>query len=537
MEFNKRANVSDSNINNICNLSMLTMQGELTVDQVNRLEKIKKAWDFYEGYHWQDIPPTDKPQITENYCRPFVNKFVSFELGSAFSINIDKDTLDKYAEGELTHLDYLNEVWKDSKKDSLCIELGQSKSVTGDGWLQVRYYPVEELDDPFNEYPNGKILVTVIPTSIVFPEYNDYDKSKLEKVTIAYPVQKEQSSLILRKTTLQKVVYKQEWTKDRIRVTLGNKVLQDIPNKYKVIPFVQIKNYPIAGRTDGVSDLEDLIPLNMELNLKKSDISEIIDYHSAPITVVFGAKINQLERGANKVWGGLPKDAKVENLELSSDLGASTAYVEDLKNAMHDIGGVPKGALGGEQAISNTSGVALQFVNMPLIERNKIKKSETKHGLEYVNKLILYIAIQEGLFSMPSNMTPKEFYDTEVSITDNLPKDTLIELQQIETEIRLGLESREGAMRRLGKQDIQDIIEEIDEEKIEEAEMQYQINKVLNPVMANLEGNSQADQKDVDKDPKFTNNDNNPKKLNSGTTNGQTPVETVRKEITGKNND
>lgn len=537
MEFNRKVSINNSNINNICNLSMLAMQGELSLEQVDRLEKIKKAWDFYEGYHWQDIPITDKPQITENYCRPFVNKFVSFELGSAFSINIDKDILDKYQEGEYTHLDYLNEVWKDSKKESLCIELGQSKSITGDGWLQVRYYPSKELEDPFREYPNGKILVTVVPTSVVFPEYDLYDKSKLVKVTIAYPVEREQTSLILRKTSLQKEVYKQEWTKDRIKVTQGSKVLYDIPNKYGVIPFVQIKNYPIAGRTDGIGDLEDLIPLNMELNLKKSDISEIIDYHSAPITVVFGAKVSQLERGANKVWGGLPKDAKVQNLELNSDLGASTAYIEDLKSAMHDIGGVPKGALGGEQAISNTSGVALQFVNMPLIEKNKIKKSETKHGLEYANKLILLMATEEGLCSRPSNITPKDFFNTEVIIPDNLPKDALIELQQIETEMRLGLESKEGAMKRLGKQDIPDIIEQIDDEKVEDAEMQFQITKILNPVVANLEGQTSAKPQNNDDDPKFKNNDGEKKKLNSGETNGQTPLETVRKEITGKNND
>ncbi len=538
MDFNRRIS-GDSSIYNVCNLSMLTMQGELSQEQVDKLDKIKRAWNFYEGYHWEDIPPTDKPQITENYCRPFVNKFVSFELGGAFSINVDNDILEKYPEGQPTHLDFLNEVWDDSKKESLCIELGQSKSITGDGWLQVRYYSPKELDDPFDEYPKGRIRVTVIPTSIVFPEYDDYDKSKLTKVTIAYPVEEEKHSLILRKTSLQKVIYKQEWTRDQIVITKGKEELLNIPNKYKVIPFVQVKNYPIAGRSDGVGDLEDLIPLNTELNLKKSDVSEIIDYHSAPITVVFGAKVTQLEKGANKVWGGLPKDAKVQNLELNGDLGASTDYINDLKSAMHDIGGVPRGALGGEQAISNTSGVALQFVNMPLIERNKIKKSETKYGLEYANKLILLMALEENLIKKPEDLSNKDFYNTEIIIPDNLPKDTLIELQEIETEMRLGIESKIGAMKRLGKEDPEDTLETIDTEKKEDAEKQYELNKTLNPVLANLEGNIPYDREQHktpnDNDPKFKNNDGKNKTLNSGEKNGQTPIEQVRKEITGKN--
>lgn len=536
MEFKRRVSTGESSIYNVCNLSMLTMQGELSNEQVDKLEKIKRAWNFYEGYHWEDIPQTDKPEITENYCRPFVNKFVSFELGSAFSINVDKDYLDAFGENDTTTLDFLNEVWNDSKKESLCIELGQSKSITGDGWLQVRYYKQEELDDPFNEYPNGRIRVTVIPTSIVFPEYDDFDKNKLTKVTIAYPIEEKTESLILRKTSFKKIIYKQEWTKEKVVVYKGKEKVLDIPNKYKVIPFVQIKNYPIAGRSEGVGDLDDLIPLNTELNLKKSDISEIIDYHSAPITVVFGAKVSQLEKGANKVWGGLPKDAKVQNLELNSELGASSDYIADLKSAMHDIGGVPKGALGGEQAISNTSGVALQFVNMPLIERNKIKKSETKYGLEYANKLILLMAVEENLINIPSGLTNKQFYSTEVIIPDNLPKDTLIELQEIETEMRLGIESKVGAMKRLGKEDPEDILEQVNDEKQEDAKNQYEINATLNPVLTNLEGgNDQNSKAPNDDDPKFKNNEGKEKTLNSGLKNGETPIEQVRKEITGKN--
>lgn len=67
-------------------------------------------------------------------------------------------------------------------------------------------------------------------------------------------------------------------------------------NKYGVIPFVQIKNLSIAGKVEGVGDLDDIIPLNVEYNLKQSNVSEIISYHSAPITVVYGAKISNIEK-------------------------------------------------------------------------------------------------------------------------------------------------------------------------------------------------------------------------------------------------
>ena len=139
-------------------------------------------------------------------------------------------------------------------------------------------------------------------------------------------------------------------------------------------PFVQIKNFPVAGQSRGQGDLDDIIPLNVEYNTKKSDMSEVIDYHSAPITLVYGAKIGNLEKGANKVWGGLPKDSKVENLGLQGDLTASANYAAECKTSMCEIGGIPETVLGGAAAISNTSGVALQYINLPLIERTRVKR-------------------------------------------------------------------------------------------------------------------------------------------------------------------
>ena len=278
-------------------------------------------------------------------------------------------------------------------------------------------------------------------------------------------------------------------------------------NPYGLIPFVQIKNFPIAGRPYGVGDLDDIIPLNIELNTKRSDISEIIDYHSAPITLVYGAKIGNLEKGANKVWGGLPKDSKVENLGMQGDLVASTQYTSEIKTSMCEIGGVPETVLGGASAISNTSGVALQYMNLPLIERTKIKRQCTSAGLKLVNKMILHISLIEGLIELPPNISKKDFLDNEVILPDTLPKDELIELQKIETEMKLGLECRHGAMERTGKDNIQSKIAEIDKERSEHPE-------IFNPAL-------QA--------PWYQN------QLNSGVTNGQTSIEQVRKEVTGQN--
>ena len=528
------------------NIGGLVSQGDLTNQETLRLERIKEAWNFYEGYHWEGIDDLDSPQVTFNYCRPFVNKFVAFEFGKGFTIKtpmaldnkgvtvgdtkIDVSVKDDNGDGvispeelentpeklvEKTVNDFLNSVWDTNNRDELCVEIGQTKSITGEAWVKVSFESPEDLDDPFEEYPNGKLRLTCIPTQFVFPTFNPHDKDRLDSLLIMYPIEKRvETGLLFKRSSTTTVIYKELWTKDEIIVYEDKEETDRMENPYGIIPFVQIKNFPIAGRTYGMGDLDDVIPLNVELNTKRSDISEIIDYHSAPITCVFGAKIGNLEKGANKVWGGLPKDAKVANLELQGDLGASTNYADSLKTAMCEIGGVPETVLGGANAISNTSGVALQYMNLPLIERTRVKRLCTKTGFETVNKMILHIAILEGLIEKPENISKKDFLYNEVTLPDTLPKDELLELQKLESEMKLGLECRHGALERMGREDIPNKLNEIDKEREEHPEL-------FNPMLQTVWYQNQLQQQTP--------------QVNSGMTNGQTPLEQVRIETTGQN--
>ena len=488
-------------LNQINTLSLLGLDSHLTSDERERLSKANDFWNFYEGYHWENIQDTgDRPQITENYCRAFVDKFVAFEFGTGFNVTSPFEDNDP----ETPTTTFLNDVWKDNKRNNLCTELGQTKSVSGFGCIQVRFESPSSMDDPFGEYENGRIRLVNVDSRIVFPRFDPHDKDKLTEVMIAYPIEVEDKSPILRTAIKKQVLYKQIWTRDTVTIEDGTNPKIVVPNKYRVIPFVLVPNFPLSGRpiTEAQSDLEDIIPLNIELNSKTSDVSEIIDYYSAPITILYGAKVSSLEKGANKLWGGLPKDARVQNLELQSDLGASNGYRADLKSAMHEIGGVPEGALGGKQAISNTSSVALHIANSPIIERIRVKRGYTATALEQVNKLILYIALQENLITKPEHISNQQFYKTEIKFPDILPKDKLMELQQIQIEMQNGLEYRRKAMERLGKEDINDYISKIDEDV------------ALNPTFYGKQPSNE---------------------LNSGVTNGDTPVEQVRKEMTGQN--
>lgn len=424
-----------------------------------RLAEYERFWNFFLGYHFDYIATNeDSPQTTQNWCRRFVNKYVSTEFNGGFTFKFDK-------EFEKDIQSFVNGVWDDNNGSELMMNIGQCKSVTGDAYIHVHYESSSEINDPFGMYPKGRIRLFSIPSSIVFPKYKDgYNGSPdaLESVSIIYNVEREPTLFAGKKTVTIKYIY----TKDEVRKQEDGKDDVVIPNQYGIIPIVHFRNLPLSGSNFGLSDLEDVIPLNLELNAKCSDVSEILTYHAAPTTIITGARIANLERGANNVWGGLPKDAKVFNLELQGDLGASINYIGNTKTNMFEIANMPKLAIGGEAPPANLSGTAFQIAFMPLIDLIKTKQVMTGASVQLVNKIILLIGLKEGMISVKESDRFKLFTH-RVVFGDILPRDMVQELSQIQQEMKAGLESRENALERLKKDSPQALLKEIDKDSKE----------------------------------------------------------------------
>ena len=204
--------------------SLVALGVKLAPEDRERLNTYKRNWNFYEGYHWEEIPDTGRDEVTKNYCRAFVNKFVAFELGKGFNIRMKPEIEPKI-------LPFLNEVWEDNDKESFCQLFGQSKSVTGDSWVQVSFEPKYDENgnlnssfiDPYNEYEKGRVRINVLSPNLVFPKYNAINKDLLEQVTIMYPVKADNGISVK--------LYSQEWTRDTVVIKFGDEQ-QVFENKY-----------------------------------------------------------------------------------------------------------------------------------------------------------------------------------------------------------------------------------------------------------------------------------------------------------------
>ena len=438
-----------------------------------RLNRYSLNWAMYLGHHYSYRRQVGESQIALNYYRAFTDFVINFTFGKGVSFRSPKET-------EAIVPDLLERVWEvDNNKATVLWEIGQQGSVSGDCFIKVAY---EEafMDTAGRSHP-GRVRILPLNSSFAFPEFHPHDRERLIRFKLKYRFWG--TSL---EGTRQVFTYTEILTDDMIEEYINDELIDSRPNPLGTIPVIHIPNVRISGSPWGLSDCNDIININRTYNETATDIADIVNYHAAPVTVIIGAKASQLEKGANKVWGGLPKDAKVENLEGGAQgLKGAMDFLAMLKKAMHEMIGVPETALGQAQPISNTSGVALSIQFQPLMNRYHQKIIQYAHGLERVNELILLsLAIKEPeTFTWDpttdvklkkgqlDRLDPNDpiTYRSYAHFPQPLPLDKLIALNEIQSLLSLGLESKEGALRTLGEEFPAEKLNEIRQELLDDA--------------------------------------------------------------------
>lgn len=438
-----------------------------------RLNRYSLNWAMYLGHHYSYRRQTGDTQLVLNYYRAFTDFIINFTFGKGVDFRSPKET-------EAIVPDLLERVWEvDNNKATVLWEIGQQGSVSGDCFIKVAYE--EPWTDPAGMNHPGRVRILPLNSSFCFPEFHPHDRERLIRFKLKYRFWG--TSL---EGTRQVFTYTEILTDDVIEEYINDELIDSRPNPLGVIPVVHIPNVRISGSPWGLSDCFDVININRAYNETATDIADIVNYHAAPVTVIIGAKASQLEKGANKVWGGLPKDAKVENLEGGAQgLKGAMDFLAMLKKSMHEMIGIPETALGQAQPISNTSGVALSIMFQPLMNRYHQKIIQYARGLERINELVLKsLAIKEPetLIWDPTRdvklktgqldrLDPNDplTYQTYVQFPQPLPLDKLIALNEVQSMLSLGLESKEGALRTLGESFPAEKLNEIRQELMDDA--------------------------------------------------------------------
>lgn len=442
--------------------------------EIDRITKYYLYWKFYEGMHYKDF---NDGMLSFNYVKAFIDKVNMFLLGdeaftfhvqSYYTTQIDKE-VEKIAEELMMYH------WGKSDKLLLSYEILQMGSITGDAWVGLEWMPEEE---------DRYCKVSVFDSRQCFVTFENGDFNRLESFLVRQPLDKHGDN--------QYRLFVKRWYKDRIETWYQMDVsieeskvakyeLKTYDNPYGFIPVVHIKNKPNSSGYYGKSDANDILKINKVYNELMQQVKAVIDYHVTPTTVITGASAKSLKKGLGQIWSGLPAEANVFNLGLDVDLSATVQFIKDLKTAMHELSDVPENALGKIQAISNTSAAALQITYHPLMQQANIKAMTYGEGITKLNTMILRMMQVED----PDNERLQQLlkkssrFLSEMRIEPifayGFPKDKTDELNRAQMELNMKLSSRREIMERMGKQNIPELLEEIDEDSIHLGILQQRI--------------------------------------------------------------
>jgi len=392
-------------------------------DEQSRVEIIRKRWEAYYG----KLPPALKVRAGQvddnvriNYARMIVDKGVSFLFGKDVFFEIDElaDTEEE---------EWLTAVWLGNRKMSLLQSVALIGGVTGHAFIKIV---------PGEPYPRLVPLDSETVTVATAPD----DLQTILSYQISYTARdpKTQKPVgvrqVIERDGQRWVIVDQVGDLERLIWTTVNESIWPYPFS----PIVDCQNLPAPGEFWGCSDLEDdVLEILRAINFIASNTARIIRFHAHPKTWGKGFTAKDLRIGIDETIV-LPGDsAELHNLEMQSDLASSLAYLDRLRQALHEVSRVPEVATGNLERAGSLSGVALQILYQPLLEKTGTKRLLYGDMLAELNRRLLSI----GGFGDDNR--------TVIHWPELLPSDPMQERQAALIDQQLGV-SVDTILQRLG---------------------------------------------------------------------------------------
>ena len=315
-----------------------------------RRSQYRMYWKYYEG---NQRPPLRidgaSPDLNhiENYCKTIVDMSATFLINDG--IRFETDTEQEQSEAEALLEEVLGK--------RLQSDVVQAGGVTGVPALRI--YPIDGA--------NPRVVV-VDPASLeIFVDPADRDSVTEYRQTWWAGSAWNRHRMINESGAWVTVV------ESRGANGVWNES-ERVAWAYNCQPMYHAQNLPLAFGVYGMSDLTDA-SLQDAVNRVASDTDKILHHHAAPVTVATGLqghKIIVQKTGGSSIVK-IPTGTTLNNLELQSDLSASTATTERTINAMYAITGTPR--MGAEQVqLGAVSGTALLLSMYPALQKMNQKR-------------------------------------------------------------------------------------------------------------------------------------------------------------------
>jgi hypothetical protein len=384
-------------------------------EQQARTKQIDAAWDYYEGRHKKPLKVRAgqvDDNVILNVSRKVIEQAVSLLFGKTPGLEIG----DKGDQPEDVRL---AEIWEANHQDILLHNMALQGALTGHVFVKLQPEVA-----PASQGVSGVRFVLLNPRMVsVF--WRPDDMGQVTAYTISYT----DGDADFRQDMIDEgdVWLVRDLRKERGR---GWEVVNEVVWGWPWAPMVEWQNLPDPEEYYGDPDL--VRPeLNDAINFLASNTNRIIKFHAHPKTVGIGMRASDLqETTVDGFWSVPNPAATINNLEMQSDLSSSMGYLQMLEGwffSEHRAVDMTSFA----KDLGNITNFGLHTLYKDAMDKLETKRSLYGAALADMSERALALV---GMTARPV-----------VSWPDPLPFNDQEEIAGIQTEIGLGILSRETA--------------------------------------------------------------------------------------------
>jgi hypothetical protein len=413
-----------------------------------RIEAIENSFSVYNGRHSEHFPRFDA-ETDEDYDRRvnidayninFVRRIVDTLTAYLYGQEVERNLEDPAAQK------LMDEHWLRTDIGLYMLKTKRTAAIGGTAFTVARWLP--------DEMPKTDIPIRYVP---VAPEYvtltfDPAEPTRVTSVVIHYIYDDITGvTMVDRHRDNKKVPHHYvEYITDEEHLIWIDEKLQDGRNGQRDLMnyarfkgknpygsvdtiFTVYRNYEINRSVYGISDIKDVIPLNLKLDERKTDEGITISYHSLP-ALVGNFEMDELIRGGNRMWQ-IPVDRELDYLTWDNDIRASIQHSDKILLYLITMGRLPEAALFAEGIRQLRSAPALELAFAPAKEA--VKEQRKTFGNAEIKRI-------QGDLTMLEVLGGKRFPDKKVELVwpkKFLPIDSFVEIETTRVRRELGLDT------------------------------------------------------------------------------------------------
>lgn len=424
-------------------------------NETARIQAIENSFQMYNCRHADFFPRFEAEEDADykkrirldayniNYTRRIVDTLTAYLYGQEIERKCEDSAADKL----------MVEHWRRTNIMLYMLGIKRTGAIAGTGYTVARWVP--------NDMPGTKIPIryVAVDPAYVTLVFDPAEPTRVREVVIHYLYDDITGVTMVDRHRGNKKVphsYVEYITDTKHLIWIDGKLQdgrdgqRDLMNFAKFggenpfgsvdVVFTVYRNYKINQCVYGISDIKDVIPLNLKFDERKTDEGIVIGYHATP-ALVGDFEMDELIRGGNRMWQK-PQGRDLDYLVWNNDISASIQHSDRLLVDLITMGRLPEAALRAEGLKQLRSAPALELAFAPA--KGAIKEQRVTYGDAEVRRI-------QGDLTMMEVLGGKRFPNKNVELVwphKFLPIDSFVEIETSRVRRELGLDTWEQQLKR-----------------------------------------------------------------------------------------